>query len=138
MFQDSSSCRFARYSVAAVQFMCKQLQSLFALIVLSIVSNAFKFEIVHPFPKHYIAFRAKKPIIIDGLLNDTDWESVNWTPLFEDIQGPELPKPRFDTRAKMLWDDNYLYIGAWLEEPHIVATLQEKNSVINQDNDFEV
>ncbi len=39
---------------------------------------------------------------------------------------------------KMLWDDEALYVGAWLEEPQVVATLTEKNSVIFHDNDFEV
>ena len=38
----------------------------------------------------------------------------------------------------MLWDDAYLYIGAELEEPHLWATLTEHDSVIFQDNDFEV
>lgn len=39
---------------------------------------------------------------------------------------------------KMLWDQQFLYIGAWMEEPHVCATLTEHDSVIFQDNDFEV
>ena len=39
---------------------------------------------------------------------------------------------------KFLWDDDALYVGAWMEEPQVVATLTEKNSVIFHDNDFEV
>jgi hypothetical protein len=38
----------------------------------------------------------------------------------------------------MLWDDECLYIGAELEEPHVWATLTRHDSVIFQDNDFEV
>ncbi len=38
----------------------------------------------------------------------------------------------------MLWDDDYLYIAAELEEPAIKATLTEHDSVIFHDNDFEV
>ena len=38
----------------------------------------------------------------------------------------------------MLWDDDALYVGAWMEEPQVVATFTEKNSVIFWDNDFEV
>jgi hypothetical protein len=38
----------------------------------------------------------------------------------------------------MLWDDDYLYIGAYLEEPHIWATLTEPDSILFQENDFEV
>jgi hypothetical protein len=38
----------------------------------------------------------------------------------------------------MLWDDQCLYIGAELEEPHVWATLTKHDSVIFNDNDFEV
>jgi hypothetical protein len=38
----------------------------------------------------------------------------------------------------MLWDDKYFYIGAELEEPHVWATLTKHDSVIFNDNDFEV
>ena len=38
----------------------------------------------------------------------------------------------------MLWDDRYLYIAAELEEPHIWATLRQRDTVIFYDNDFEV
>lgn len=37
----------------------------------------------------------------------------------------------------MLWDDEYFYIGALLEEPHVWATLTNHDSVIFHDNDFE-
>ncbi len=57
---------------------------------------------------------------------------------FVDIQGDAKPKPRFRTRAKMLWDDNYLYIAAEIQEPHVWATLTNHDSVIFQDPDFEV
>ena len=38
----------------------------------------------------------------------------------------------------MLWDDEFLYFGADLEEPQLWATLRERDSVIFQDNDFEI
>ncbi len=38
----------------------------------------------------------------------------------------------------MLWDDNYLYIAAELEEPNVTGTLTKHDSVIFKDNDFEV
>jgi hypothetical protein len=76
--------------------------------------------------------------MIDGRLDKLAWEGVPWTSEFEDIEGDIRPLPRYRTRVKMLWDDAYLYIGAWLEEPHVWATLTEHDSVIFQDNDFEV
>jgi hypothetical protein len=38
----------------------------------------------------------------------------------------------------MLWDDEYLYVAADLEEPDVWGTLTERDAVIFQDNDFEV
>jgi hypothetical protein len=38
----------------------------------------------------------------------------------------------------MLWDDHYFYIAAEMEEPHVWATLVDRDAVIFQDNDFEV
>jgi hypothetical protein len=38
----------------------------------------------------------------------------------------------------MLWDDQYLYIAAEVEEPDVKASLRRHDSVIFHDNDFEV
>jgi hypothetical protein len=89
-------------------------------------------------PKHYICKRATTAIRIDGKLDDVAWQKAAWSDDFVDIQGPGHPTPRFRTRVKMLWDDQYLYIAAELEEPHVWATLTEHDSVIFHDNDFEV
>lgn len=86
----------------------------------------------------YICPRAVNPPNLDGRLIDPTWAAAPWTEDFMDIQGPGHPKPRFRTRAKMMWDDRCLYIGAELEEPHVWGTLTEHDSVIFQDNDFEV
>jgi hypothetical protein len=90
-------------------------------------------------PKGYVAYRASKPVRIDGKLDDPAWLAAPWTVDFVDIEGDRRPPPRFRTRAKMLWDDDYFYIGADLEEPHVQATLMRHDSYIFQDdNDFEV
>jgi hypothetical protein len=49
-----------------------------------------------------------------------------------------MPQPRFQTTVKMLWDDEFLYVAGEMEEPDIWATLKTRDSVIFQDNDFEV
>lgn len=90
-----------------------------------------------PHPKGYVCSRASTPIAIDGDLKDAAWESAPWTDDFVDIEGDMQPKPRFRTRAKMLWDDEALYIAAELEEPHLWATLKDHDAVIFHDNDFE-
>ena len=89
-------------------------------------------------PKSYLCLHADKPIQIDGKLDDPAWKAAAWTDYFVDIQGDTKPKPRFRTRAKMLWDDDYLYLAAEIEEPHVWATLTNHDSVIFRDPDFEV
>lgn len=89
-------------------------------------------------PKGYVCAQAPTPIVVDGKLDDPAWKDAPWTDDFVDIEGDAKPRPRFKTRAKMLWDDRYFYVAAELEEPHVWGTLTEHDSVIFQDNDFEV
>jgi Carbohydrate family 9 binding domain-like len=89
-------------------------------------------------PKGYVCYQARAPIQIDGRLDEDAWKTAPWTDAFVDIEGDLKPRPRFQTRAKMLWDDTYFYVAAVLEEPHIWGTLTRHDSVIFQDNDFEI
>ncbi len=89
-------------------------------------------------PRGTVCFRADPAPIIDGLLDDPAWKNAPWTEDFTDIQGPLRPAPRFRTRARLLWDDQYLYIGAEMDEPDLWATLTTRDAVIFHDNDFEV
>jgi hypothetical protein len=93
---------------------------------------------VSPHPRGYVCYRAESQLSLNGKLDDPAWKAVPWTEAFVDIEGDKQPKPRFLTRAKMLWDDAFFYIGVDMEEPHVWATLTERDSVIFQDNDFEV
>jgi hypothetical protein len=89
-------------------------------------------------PKGYIAYRAPEPISIDGKLDEKAWQVVPWSEPFVDIEGDLKPLPRFQTRVKMLWDDQFFYVGANLAEPHVWGTLTQHDAVIFQDNDFEI
>ena len=89
-------------------------------------------------PKVYESPKARQALKIDGRLDDTAWRSAPWTDYFVDIEGAVKPAPRFRTRVKMLWDDEYFYVAAEMEEPHVWATLTKHDSVIFHDNDFEV
>lgn len=53
-----------------------------------------------------------------------------------DIDG--VRQPPLATRMKLLWDDEFFYVAAELEEPDVWGTLTERDAVIFQDNDFEV
>lgn len=89
-------------------------------------------------PRHYVCYKTSVSLQVDGKLDDAAWTSAPWTTYFKDIEGGEKPGPRLETRAKMLWDEQYFYIGASLEEPDLWATLIQRDTVIFYDNDFEI
>jgi len=89
-------------------------------------------------PRQYVAYRTDEPLGIDGRLEEASWARADWTDAFVDIEGETRPTPQYRTRAKMLWDDQYLYVGAGMEEPHVWATLTVRDTIIYHDNDFEV
>ena len=89
-------------------------------------------------PRSYDAPRAELPPAIDGILDDAAWQAAPWTEPFIDIRGEDRPAPQWDTRAKIAWDDDYLYVAARLEEPHLWATLSERDAILYREHDFEV
>src|SRR3954469_6455766 len=89
-------------------------------------------------PKGYVAPKTTVAVVVDGRLDDAAWKDAAWTADFVGTGGEARPLPRFRTRAKMAWDDRYFYIAAELPEPRIWGTLKDHDTVIFQDNDFEV
>jgi hypothetical protein len=87
-------------------------------------------------PRRAICYRTPAPLQIDGRLSERPWTAAPASDLFIDIDGTR--QPPLATRVKMLWDDEFFYFGADLEEPHLWATLKQRDAVIFQDNDFEV
>ncbi|MCC9606956.1 carbohydrate-binding family 9-like protein [Blastopirellula sp. JC732] len=89
-------------------------------------------------PRGYVVYRAAAAPKIDGKLSDDEWGKVPWSEPFVDIEGADHPAPTHQTRMKMTWDDEALYIAAELVEPNVWGTLTEHDSVIFYDPDFEV
>ena len=95
-----------------------------------------------PFPwpeeriAHYTAYRAAEPLAIDGKLDEQSWQSAPRSPRFVDLI---TGRPTIhDTRVAVLWDDDYLYVGFWVEEPFVEAKLTERDSLIWSENDVEL
>jgi len=95
-----------------------------------------------PFPwpeekiAHYTAHRTAAPIQIDGRLDESSWQAAPRSPRFVDLIYGEPAV--HDTRAAVLWDDEYLYVGYWVEEPFVTATLTERDAPIYTNNDVEL
>ena len=81
-------------------------------------------------PKKYVCLKTNEKLNLDGKITEKAWESVPWTDTFVDIEGELKPKPYHDTKVKMLWDENYFYFAAVMEEPHVWAKLTERDAVI--------
>ena len=88
-------------------------------------------------PRGYVAYRAEQMPVIDGK-PDSVWRNAPWSKVFNDIEGEKKPAPRFQTRMKMLWDDEYLYVFADMEEPHVWGYQTKRDATIYHENDFEM
>ncbi|MEZ4831814.1 MAG: carbohydrate-binding family 9-like protein [Caldilineaceae bacterium] len=95
----------------------------------------------HSFPcpedriARYTAY-ARTPPRIDGRLDEACWQSAPRSPRFVDLISG---KPTVHaTHAAVLWDDDNLYVGFWVEEPFVGAFLTERDAPIYTDNDVEV
>ncbi len=101
-------------------------------------SVAFPLPAIDWNPRRYPCLRTPQPPSIDGRMDEEVWAAAPWTETFVDIRGGDRPAPNYPTRARMLWDDDHLYVGVWMVEPHIWGTLTERDSVIYLDPDFEI
>jgi hypothetical protein len=85
---------------------------------------------------HYQCLRTPDPITINGRLDHEVWQKAPKSPRFVDMV---TGVPGFlDTRMAAVWDDTYLYVGFWVEEPNVCATFTERDSYVYLENDVEV
>ncbi|MEP7375173.1 MAG: carbohydrate-binding family 9-like protein [Chitinophagaceae bacterium] len=85
---------------------------------------------------HYTAFKISDTLTIDGKLDEKIWENASRSNRFTDLISGAATY--LDTRAAVLWDDQYLYVGYWIEEPHVTAKLTKRDAPIYKDNDVEL
>jgi hypothetical protein len=85
---------------------------------------------------HYTAYKIKDTLAIDGKLDELAWQNASRSNRFTDLISGAAT--HLDTRAAVLWDDQNLYVGYWVEEPDVTATLTERDAPIYKDNDVEL
>jgi hypothetical protein len=85
---------------------------------------------------HYSCAKIKGPIEINGDLSKPVWQNAIKSPRFVDMVNGDVAL--YDTRTAALWDDENLYIAFWAEEPYVIATQKERDSIIFLENDLEV
>jgi hypothetical protein len=85
---------------------------------------------------HYTCRRIGEQFPINGDLGKPCWRRAPKSGRFVDLVtgAPGF----FDTRMAALWDDDNLYIGFWIQEPDVRASLTKRDSFIWNENDVEV
>ncbi|XP_067682782.1 uncharacterized protein [Haliotis asinina] len=92
-----------------------------------------------PLPRTYQVYHLLgAKIEVDGRLDEKAWQEVAWSQTFIDIKGSDYPAPRFQTNVKVRWDDENLYIAAYLEETDVWANRSLHDTTVYQDNAFQV
>jgi hypothetical protein len=131
-----------------------QLRWLVAVSLAAIVGSALsvdqkdstqcKTEIDSHYPRQYVAYKARTAPVIDGRLDEPFWEEVGFSESFVDIS--TSTKPWLDTKVKIRWDDEWLYVGAKVSDPNVWANItytchclnSTEDQIIFHGNDFEV
>lgn len=86
-------------------------------------------------PQHSIR-RAAGPIAVDGHLDEPSWGTAQVIDQFAFPWWTEGAKD--STQARLLWDDVHLYVAFTAHDPHISATLTERDSPVSRDDCVEV
>ncbi len=89
-------------------------------------------------PRYYLCYYTPAPPVVDGALNEAAWDAAPWTESFVDLFIDIKTPPPYDTKVKMLWDENYFYFAARMEDPHVRADFVTRDTVICLENDFEI
>jgi hypothetical protein len=84
----------------------------------------------------YTAHRAATPPAGDGRLEADCWRTAPRSPRFVDLVSGR--RTALDTQAAVLWDDDHLHVGVWIEQPQVTATLTERDAHIWLDDDVEL
>jgi hypothetical protein len=115
--------------------------SLLLLLPFNPLKSQLSFEgLEHLFtpPKHYTVHFTTEKIEVDGRISDKAWENAPWIENFVHIEGEHKPAPPYSTRMKMLWDEQYLYIAAEFEDPHVWSYMKNHDEALFNENCFEV
>ncbi len=86
--------------------------------------------------KSYDIHRATSPIKIDGKLDEPDWQRAQSVGDF----GFPWPKEgkKEQTVAKLLWDDNNLYVSWYARDEHISAAVTQRHGPVSKDDCVEI
>jgi len=103
---------------------------MFRAVVLYVVTGIMLFAGIVPAQTilEYTVKRAVSPLEIDGRLDEADWEAAALTERFVFyVDGTAVV---LNTRGKMLWDDQYLYVAFICEDPDVWGTYVNRDDAL--------
>ncbi|MBO3842285.1 MAG: carbohydrate-binding family 9-like protein [Candidatus Brockarchaeota archaeon] len=86
--------------------------------------------------KRIDCYRTEEKIRIDGFLKERAWRRAARTEDFVDIVSGE--KLRLRKWVKVLWDDDFLYVGFHIESPDVWGTIVKQDDIVYNDPDAEI
>lgn len=87
-------------------------------------------------PIDYQAKKISSSIIVDGNIKKVVWLDAPWSKRFVDMVTADVGM--YNTQTAILWNDTYLYIAFFAEEPFVEAKQTERDSIVFLENDLEV
>jgi len=85
----------------------------------------------------YTAQRRIDTILVDGNINEASWVNAATTSVFTVWDGSPAPVS-LRTTAKMIWDDQYLYVAFDCTDPDVYATYTTRDAHLWEQDNFEV
>jgi hypothetical protein len=82
--------------------------------------------------------RTETPPVVDGVLDDAVWAQATFIDDFHQIIPVEYAQPTERTEARLLYDDNAVYVGVklFMDPALITANILKQNTTIFSSDDF--
>lgn len=80
-------------------------------------------------PVTFVCPRTEGTLVLDGVLNEAAWHNaLQIAPLYQlNPRNPRDSKPYKDVSVRMLYDSQYLYVGAVIRDRDVVAVTRPQN-----------
>lgn len=86
--------------------------------------------------RRYVVKRVEAPLVIDGRLGEAEWENALLTEPF--VKQEDGTSVDVKTQGKLLWDDQYLYIGIIAYDQDVWGKLTSRDSHLWKEEPVEV
>jgi glucose/arabinose dehydrogenase len=81
---------------------------------------------------------AQTPITLDGVADEEAWKHAHWVEHFSQPWLGDKDKPSHRTRAALLWDEQYLYFYAEMQDEDLLAKVTQHDGFTWTDDVFEL